>query len=160
MGNARAPLDYIHLAIAAGAELVAQISPAHGKLFVKTVEESLGLEQGTAVIFIPAPCISGWKFEDGKTVDLALLGAQAGVFPAFIWRRGKGGSVKDCARDAAERPSVEDFLGQQRRFAHLVQTDKASGRVVAKPGREQDLERMKQWVQGNVDRLYELAALK
>jgi pyruvate/2-oxoacid:ferredoxin oxidoreductase beta subunit len=160
MGNTRPPLDYVHLAIAAGAELVAQLSPAHGKLFVKTVEESLALQEGTAVIFVPAPCISGWKFEDGKTVDLALLGAQSGVFPAFVWRRGKGGSVKDCARDVAERPSVESFLAQQRRFAHLVQTDKATGLPVAKPGKEKDLERMRTWVQGNVERLYELCALK
>lgn len=160
MGNAAAPLDYVHLAIAAGAELVAQISPAHGKLFLKTVEDALELEKGTAVIFVPAPCISGWKFEDGKTVDLALLGAQAGVFPAFIWRKGKGGSVKDCARSAADRPAVEDFLAQQRRFAHLVAIDKKTGKPAPKPGREQDLERMKTWVQSNVDRLYELCALK
>ena len=33
-GNLEPPLDYLHLAIAAGAELVAQVSPAHGKLFV------------------------------------------------------------------------------------------------------------------------------
>jgi pyruvate ferredoxin oxidoreductase beta subunit len=160
MGNPRAPLDYIHLAIAAGAELVAQVSPAHGKLFLKTVEDSLALATGTAVIFVPAPCISGWKYEDGKTIDLALVGAQAGVFPAFIWRRGKGGSVKDCSRNAADRPAVEEFLGQQRRFAHLVQTDKATGKPMAKPGREKDLEGMKDWVQSNVERLYQLCELK
>jgi pyruvate ferredoxin oxidoreductase beta subunit len=160
MGNARAPLDYIHLAIAAGAELVAQVSPAHGKLFVKTVEDALALESGTAVLFVPAPCISGWKFEDGKTVDLALSGAQSGVYPAFIWRRGKGGAVKDCGRAAADRPAIEEFLGQQRRFAHLVQIDKQSGKAVAKPGRERDLEAMKGWVQGNVERLYQLCELK
>lgn len=160
MGNARAPLDYIHLAIAAGAEMVAQVSPAHGKLFVNTVEDALALESGTAVLFVPAPCISGWKFEDGKTIDLALLGAQSGVYPAFIWKKGKGGAVKACARDAADRPAVEEFLGQQRRFGHLVQIDKVSGKAVARPGREADLEKMKGWVQSNVDRLYELCALK
>ncbi|MEQ1831904.1 MAG: thiamine pyrophosphate-dependent enzyme, partial [Candidatus Eisenbacteria bacterium] len=71
-GNMNPPLDYIHLAIAAGAGLVAQLSPAHGKLFVKTIERSRECE-GTAVIFIPAPCSSGGKYEDGQTVELALL---------------------------------------------------------------------------------------
>ena len=157
-GNMNPPLDYIHLAIAAGAGLVAQLSPAHGKLFVKTIERSLECE-GTAVIFIPAPCISGWKYEDGQTVELALLGARSGVFPPFVWERGKGGSVKDCSKNAAERPAIEEFLGAQRRFAHLVKKDPVTGKVTAKPGREADLERLRAWVQSNVERCYALAQL-
>jgi pyruvate/2-oxoacid:ferredoxin oxidoreductase beta subunit len=159
-GNLRMPLDYVHLAIAAGAELVAQVSPAHGKLFLKTVEKSLALASGTAVIFVPAPCISGWKFDDGETVELALLGAQSGVFPAFVWERGKGGKVTDCAKDAAERPGIEAFLAKQRRFHHLARMDKDTGAPVAAPGREQDLARMREWTQRNVERLYALAELR
>jgi pyruvate ferredoxin oxidoreductase beta subunit len=158
-GNLNPPLDYIHLAIAAGAGLVAQLSPAHGKLFVKTVERSLEVE-GTAVIFIPAPCISGWKFEDGQTVELALLGARSGVFPAFVWERGKGGSVKDCSQDATERPTITEFLGEQRRFAHLVAKDKVTGEVKVRPGQEENIERLTAWVQSNVDRMYALAELR
>lgn len=158
-GNMNPPLDYLHLAIAAGAGMVAQLSPAHGKLFVKTIERSLEVE-GTAVIFIPAPCISGWKFEDGQTVELALLGARSGVFPAFVWERGKGGSVKDCALDAKERPDILQFLGMQRRFAHLVVKDKVTGEVKTRPEREQDMEKLRAWVQSNVERVYGLGQLK
>ena len=122
-------------------------------------ERSLEVE-GTAVIFVPAPCISGWKFEDGQTVELALLGARSGVFPAFTWERGKGGAVKDCSLEASERPDVVDFLAMQRRFAHLVQRDKVTGEVKPKPGREQDIENLKGWVQSNVERMYSLANLK
>jgi pyruvate ferredoxin oxidoreductase beta subunit len=158
-GNLNEPLDYVHLAIAAGADLVAQVSPAYGKLFVKTIERSLACK-GTAVVFIPAPCISGWKFDDGQAVVLAELGARCGLFPTFVWERGAGGSVKDCPREAAERPPIEDFLGPQRRFAHLVQRDKETGKVVARPGREETLERLRSWTQSNVERLYQLAELK
>ena len=157
-GNLQPPLDYIHLVIAAGAGMVAQVSPAHGKMFNKTIERSLECE-GTAVIFVPSPCISGWKFEDGETIHLATLGAQSGVFPVFTWEKGKGGSVKDCSIDASERPAVEEFLGMQRRFTHLVMKDNATGRFIARPGRENDLARMKDWVQSNVERLYHLADL-
>jgi pyruvate ferredoxin oxidoreductase beta subunit len=156
LGNPRPPLDYIHLAIAAGAGLVAQVSPAHGKLFVKTIEKALACPT-TAVVYVPAPCISGWKYDDGETMRLAELGAQCGVYPAFVWEEGKGGSVKDCARDAAERPSLEEFLGMQRRFYHLVVKDPQLGRFVARPGREEVLDRLKAWTQSNVERLYRLA---
>lgn len=159
-GNLRMPLDYVHLCIAAGAELVAQVSPAHGKLFLKTVEKALALPSGTAVIFVPAPCISGWKFDDGETMELALRGAQAGVFPAFVWERGRGGKVTDCPKEAAERPPIEEFMVMQRRFHHLVRRDKASGKPAAVPGREADLERLRGWTQQNVERLYALAELK
>jgi pyruvate ferredoxin oxidoreductase beta subunit len=157
-GNLSPPLDYLHLAIAAGADLVAQVSPAHGKLFLKTVERGLATE-GTAVLFVPSPCISGWKFEDGQTVSLALLGARCGVFPAFVWERGKGGQVKDCDRDPAARPPVEEFLGAQRRFHHLVERDPATGAHRARPGRESEIERLRAWVRGNVERLYRLCDL-
>jgi pyruvate/2-oxoacid:ferredoxin oxidoreductase beta subunit len=158
-GNLSPPLDYLHLAIAADAEMVAQVSPAHGKLFLKTVERALALKRGTAVLFVPSPCISGWKFEDGQTVEIALLGARAGVFPVFTWERGKGGQVKDCDRDAAARPTIEEFLGTQRRFNHMVERDKESGRFQARPGREPQIEELRGWVQSNVERLYKLAEL-
>ena len=93
-------------------------------------------------------------------MELALLGARSGVFPAFVWERGKGGTVKDCAQDAAERPPIEEFLGEQRRFAHLVGKDKVTGEAKVKPGQEENIAKLKGWVQSNVDRMYSLAALK
>jgi pyruvate ferredoxin oxidoreductase beta subunit len=158
-GNPQPPLDYVHLAIAAGAEMVAQVSPSHGKLFVRTMERSFACK-GTAVVFVPAPCISGWKFDDGQAVHIGELGAQAGVYPAFIWERGKGGSVKDCALEANERPRLEDFLGTQRRFHHLVQRNPAGTGFVARPGQEEALESLRDWTQKNVERLYRLAEMK
>ena len=109
---------------------------------------------------MPVPCISGWKFEDGETVRLATLGAQCGVFPVFSWEKGKGGSVKDCPREAAERPSLEEFMGIQRRFTHLVYKEPKSGTYAVRAGREADMQRMRDWVQSNVERLYKLAELK
>jgi pyruvate ferredoxin oxidoreductase beta subunit len=158
-GNLQLPIDYVHLAIAAGAELVAQVSPAHGKLFVKTVERALEAK-GTAVIFVPAPCISGWKFDDGETVEIALLGARSGAFPAFTWERGKGGKVVDCPVEATERPPIEEFLAAQRRFQHLVRKHPETGKPETRPGREGDVEQVRAWAQGNVERLYKLAELK
>ena len=111
------------------------------------------------MLFVPAPCISGWKFEDGETMQLALLGAQCGVFPAFTWERRKGGKVLDCALAASERRAIEEFMVRQRRFQHLVKRD-MTGRPAIQPGREQAMERLRGWVQENVERLYRLAEMK
>jgi len=158
-GNLQSPIDYVHLAIAAGAGLVAQLSPAHGKLFQKTMEKALTCD-GTAVVFVPAPCITGWKFNDGETVKIATLGARCGVFPAFVWERGKGGAVKDCPLEAADRPALEEFLGTQRRFNHLVRRNPATGSFEVREGSEDVVERFRAWTQGNVERMYRLAELK
>jgi pyruvate/2-oxoacid:ferredoxin oxidoreductase beta subunit len=109
---------------------------------------------------VPSPCISGWKFDDGHTVELALLGARTGVFPAFIWEKGKGGQIKDCELDPAARPPLEEFLGMQRRFHHLLERDRETGRYRARAGQEATLDRLRDWVQKNVERLHGLAALK
>jgi pyruvate ferredoxin oxidoreductase beta subunit len=159
-GNPSAPLDYVHLAIAAGAQLVAQVSPSHGKLFVRTIERALECMDGTAVVFVPAPCISGWKFDDGQTIHIGELGAQTGIYPMFVWERGKGGSVKDCPRAEADRPRLEDFLGTQRRFHHLVERDPERGGFVARTGQDESVARLREWTQKNVERLYALAELK
>ncbi|SRR6266487_2325664 len=90
-------------------------------------------------------------FDDGETVELALLGACCLVFPAFTWERGKGGKVLDCPAEAAERQAIEEFLARQRRFQHLMKRDAASGAPLVQPGRTEVMERLRAWTQGNVD---------
>jgi hypothetical protein len=47
----------------------------------------------------------------------------------------------------------------QRRFHHLVEKD-GNGGFTPRAGRERELARLEEWVQGNVERLYRLAELK
>ncbi len=62
--------------------------------------------------------------------------------------------MKDCPQDASERPNITEFLGEQRRFGHLVGKDKVTGEVKVKPGQEENMAKRTAWVQGNVDRMY------
>ena len=110
------------------------------------------------------PLLSGSTRSNAKPSrsELArgLHRARCGIFPTFIWERGQGGAVRDCPLEASERPRIEEFLAPQRRVAHLVETRKDTGEVVARPGREETLEKLRDWTQGNVERLYALAKLK
>jgi hypothetical protein len=138
------------------ADVVAQVSPAHGRMFQK---DSMAVE-GTAIIVVPAPCISGWKFEDGKTMDLALDGARARVCPTFIWKRGEGGKIVDCKREAKDRPSVDESLAAQRRFVHIIERDRKTGKIRVRPGREAHVGAFRTWAQDDGERLCHLAELK
>ncbi|MBI4211389.1 MAG: hypothetical protein HY540_02005 [Deltaproteobacteria bacterium] len=155
-GNMQPPLDYLGLAVNAGAGLVAQVSPAFPKYFLKVVETALECK-GTAVIFIPSPCITGWKFADGETVELARLSCETGFFPCFLKKKGQPAEIKFVERDAAKRPPVEHFMGPQQRFQHLVRKNKETGQFEVRPGKEAVVEEIRTWIQTKLDALYRMA---
>ena len=128
-GGAQEPIDHVGLVVAAGAEFVAQASPAFAPFFAEVVDEALATEGGTSVIFVPSPCISGWKYEEGQTADLGKLAAQTGLFPNFRKRRGQKAEVKHLP-EKAKRPGVEKYLALQQRFDHLMHGG-AEARVAA-----------------------------
>ena len=148
------PIDHIGLALAAGAAFVAQASPAFAPFFAEVVEEALAT-QGTAVVFVPSPCIAGWKFEEGLTAELGKLASHTGLFPCFRKRKGEPGELKHVA-EKGKRPPVEQYLVQQRRFEHLARLVDGEVRVV--PGREADLAQVQSYADRNVERLQRWAA--
>ncbi len=158
-GNTMAPLNYIGLTLMAGAGFVAQVSPAYPKYFIKVVEKALTCPT-TSVIFVPSPCITGWKFAEGETVKMAQLGCETGFFPCLMKERGKKGEVKFVESDPVKRPPIEEFMGPQRRFYHLVEKDKGTGAFKVRPGKEDTLAQVRDWLQKNLTTLHNLMALE
>lgn len=149
-GGLADPIDHIGLAITAGAAFVAQVGPGYPQLFAEVLEEALNTKDGTAVLFVPSPCIAGWKFEEGLTAELNKLASQTGLFPCFRYRAGKGGELKNVP-EKSRRPKVEKFLGPQRRFDHLLTT--VDGQVVPRPGMEEQVAALQSYADRNVERL-------
>jgi pyruvate ferredoxin oxidoreductase beta subunit len=149
LGVAAEPLDHIGLVLAAGAGFVAQASPAFPPFFAEVVDEALGSSE-TAVVFVPSPCIAGWKFEEGHTAELGKLASQTGLFPCLRKRRGFPAEIKHVP-EKSRRPPVEEYLAGQRRFEHLVQRVQGAIRVV--PGREPQVAALQAYADRNVDRL-------
>jgi pyruvate ferredoxin oxidoreductase beta subunit len=154
LGGPAEPMDHIGLAIVAGAAYVAQASPALAPFFAEVVNDALTCEGGTAVVFVPSPCIAGWKFEEGLTADLGKLAAQTGLFPAFRKRAGQQGEVKHVP---PQRPPVEKFFALQRRFEHLVRLVDGAPQIV--PGKEAEVARIQAYADKNLARLQRWAAL-
>ncbi len=149
------PIDHVGLAIAAGAAFVAQGSPAFAPFFAEVAEEAINTSNGTAVVFVPSPCIAGWKFEEGLTAELGKLASQTGLFPCFRKRAGEPGEVKHVP-EKGKRPPVEQYLVKQRRFEHLARL--VDGEIRVTPGREGDLAKLQSYADRNVERLKKWAA--
>lgn len=158
-GNTMPPLNYIGLALMAGAGFVAQVSPAYPKYFIKAVEKALECPT-TSIIFVPTPCITGWKFAEGETVKLAQLACETGFFPSLMKERGKKGEIKFVEMDPAKRPAIEEFMGPQRRFYHLVEKDKETGAFKARAGKEEVVKNVGDWLQKNLVTLQSLMSLE
>jgi pyruvate ferredoxin oxidoreductase beta subunit len=149
------PLDHVGLAIDAGAGFVGQGSPAFAPFFAELVEEALACTT-TAVLFVPAPCISGWKFEEGLAAELGRLASQTGLFPCLRKRAGAAGELKHVP-DAPRRPRVEEFLARQERFRHVVRLE--AGQPVVVAGREKEVAEIQAFADRNVERLQARLAL-
>ncbi len=78
------------------------------------VERSFAFH-GARYIHILVPCPLGWGSEPRLTIQLARLAKESGIFPVFEAEHGEVVSVSKIRR----RVPVEDYLRQQRRYAHL-----------------------------------------
>ncbi|MGI9951729.1 thiamine pyrophosphate-dependent enzyme [Moorellaceae bacterium AZ2] len=78
------------------------------------VRKGLNVE-GPAYIHIQAPCPKGWQFPPNKTIEMAKLAVQTGMFQLYEYENGEYTlSVK-----LETRKPVSEYLRMQKRFAHL-----------------------------------------
>jgi len=153
-GAAAEPLDHIGLCLTAGAGFVAQVAPAFAPLFAEVVKEALACPT-TAVVFVPSPCIAGWKFREGLTAELGQLACRTGLFPCFRKRAGEPGELKNVP-DKAKRPTVDHYLALQQRFEHVIRMKDGKPTVV--PGHESQVATIQAYADRNVERLTKWAA--
>ncbi|MCI5850612.1 MAG: thiamine pyrophosphate-dependent enzyme [Sutterellaceae bacterium] len=102
------------------------IAMAHGIPYVATatVADLHDLERkvvkamsihGARYIQILVPCPLGWGFPSGKTIEVARLAAETGLYPVF---EAENGEITGSYKIRRPRP-VEAYLKMQKRFAHL-----------------------------------------
>ena len=148
-GPGREPIDHLRLAIAAGAGLVAQLSPVFAQPFAKIAEEALSCG-APAIVFVPAPCLSGWRVEERRGAEIARLECETGIAPGFRWRPGERAQVL-AVPPKPDRPGVEEYLARQQRFAHLARLE--GDRAVILPGREAEVAALQRWADQRVEGL-------
>ena len=71
--------------------------------------------KGPKFIHALASCPPGWKIESSKSVEIARLATQTGVFPLYEYADGKYTMTKEV-----KNKPVEEYLKPQGRFKHLT----------------------------------------
>ncbi|MEE8355354.1 MAG: thiamine pyrophosphate-dependent enzyme [Candidatus Bathyarchaeia archaeon] len=85
-------------------DLIAKIN------YGKTVE-------GFKMLIIQAPCPVGWRYDGAKTIAMARLGVQTGIWPLFEIIDGENFKLNYKPR---ELKPVTEYLKPQARFRHLT----------------------------------------
>jgi pyruvate/2-oxoacid:ferredoxin oxidoreductase beta subunit len=107
---------------------IAKIFAAHGIPYLATA--SVGYPEdliskinygktveGFKMLIIQAPCPVGWRFDGAKTIEMARLGVQTGIWPLFEIIDGENFKLNYKPR---ELKPVTEYLKPQARFRHLT----------------------------------------
>jgi len=106
--------DLTAIAVAHNIPYVAQASIGHWKDLVRKAQKAFAVD-GPVFINVLSPCHRGWRFPMEKTVEIAKLAVQSCVWPLFEVENGKW----KLTTKVPKKVSVEEYLQQQGRFAHL-----------------------------------------
>ncbi len=88
--------------------------------FLKKLEKAKA-KKGFRYLHVLAPCPVGWRAESDKTVDLAKLAVETGIFTLMEFEDG----VLKISREPRFTP-VRDYLKLQGRFRHLTEEQVAA----------------------------------
>ena len=137
LGKQRPKKNLPAIAMAHEIPYVATASIAYPRDVINKVKKALSI-RGAKYLQIDAPCCIGWGFDPAKTVEVARLAVETGLFPVYEWEPGQ--PIK--ARKLRQRRPVEDYLKLQRRFRHLFE----------RPEGKEELARIQALADGNAAR--------
>lgn len=124
LGNPRPKKDMPAIALAHKVPYVATASVAYPVDLRNKVKKALAVN-GPSYIQVNAPCITGWTFESGTTVEISRLAVETGLWPLLEWVNGELKDVKKIRRPKA----VEEYLKIQGRYKHLFKKPDGSGAI-------------------------------
>jgi pyruvate ferredoxin oxidoreductase beta subunit len=122
-GNPRPKKPMPEIAAAHGIPYVATASVGFPQDIQKKVKKALSIK-GPKYIQIHVPCPLGWRHESALTFNVAKLAVETGLYPLFEYENGQL-----IPRKIAKIKPVEEYLGVQGRFKHLMKDPQAIRQV-------------------------------
>ncbi|MDR3564288.1 MAG: thiamine pyrophosphate-dependent enzyme [Negativicutes bacterium] len=114
VGERRFKKNLFEIMIAHRITYCATANIAYTSDFLSKVEKAKNAD-GPSFIHVLAPCPTGWGFSSDKTMEVGRLAVESGLWVLAEYENNK---VKLNLNPKEFRP-VEDYLGCQKRFAHL-----------------------------------------
>lgn len=103
------------LMVVNGISYGATVNVAYPEDFVARMQKAKGI-RGPRFIHVLAPCTPGWRIDPSKSVEIARLATQTGVFPLYEVDNGRYSLTKEIRK----RKPMEEYLKLQGRFRHLT----------------------------------------
>jgi len=100
--------------------------------------------KGPTFINILAPCPTGWRSPTEKTIEIAKLAVQTGIFPLYEIVNGE--HILNLPKDVENLKPVEEYLKLQGRYRHLFKPEK----------KEKVINQIQEYVKWNLKRLIKL----
>jgi pyruvate ferredoxin oxidoreductase beta subunit len=118
-GNLGPKKDMPAIALAHGAKYVATASMAFLADIKKKIRKARDIT-GPSYIQIHSTCVPGWGIDSARSVEIARLAVETGLYPIFEYENGQLVSV----RKIKNRKPVEEYLKVQARFRHLFKDER------------------------------------
>ncbi|NHJ83962.1 MAG: pyruvate ferredoxin oxidoreductase [Asgard group archaeon] len=119
--------DLVAIAAAHKIPYVATASPADHRDLMTKVRRALDVD-GPAFLLVDMPCPRGWRFPEGKSIQVARQGIDSCYFPLYEIYDGREYELSRLSKIIANKPEkkipVEDYLKDQGRFRHLFRPTK------------------------------------
>lgn len=118
MGKRHLKKDVIRIVAAHHIPYAATASVAYPSDLRKKVRRALAIE-GPTFIQIHAPCPLGWGHDGAKSIEIARMAVESGLYPLIELERGDLTGVMPIRKQVP----VADYLRAQQRFRHLFTDD-------------------------------------
>jgi len=109
------------------------------------VRKALERKNQPSFLHVECPCPLGWKFDPSKTIEIARLAVETGMWMLYETEKGNF----RITRPVEKRRPVKEYLRTQGRFAHLF-----------KPGNERVIKRIQEQVDIEWGKLLKLSGQK
>ncbi|MFN3804246.1 MAG: 3-methyl-2-oxobutanoate dehydrogenase subunit beta [Pyrobaculum sp.] len=124
VGKRERKKDVALLMMAHGVPYVATANIAYPQDLYRKLKRAAEIE-GFKFIHLYAPCPPGWRFDPSKTVEVAKLAVETGVW--ILWEYDNGvvrlNPPSTIYTDKSKRKPLGEYLKLQGRFAHITEEE-------------------------------------
>jgi len=136
-GNQHQKKNLLEICAAHGIPYAATASVGYPQDLMSKVKKALKIK-GPKFMHVHVPCPLGWIYPMEKTLEIARIAVNTGLFPIVEFEFNK---LTRSRKIGKTRQPVEDYLKAQGRFKHLF-----------KEGGEPELEKIRQIAEANIQR--------